>query len=206
MKSTVFVLSTILFCSCSKIDGTIEKRTNDEVYLVNKSVNKQFKFTVKTTTLTNDSSYSYEIRFIELAPGDEFYLGKTTSVSKPEYPLIDAQVLKYYKPKKRPTLPGMVELDAPSFLLDTLNYVRLIFPDGSIAAIKKTDAKNALEGGAHILKDTIVNAEKVERYYTIEKVKDSLHPLPLIHYAYKYEVTGQVEIKFKPKTEKSNDQ
>lgn len=88
-KYLIPVAILLLFISCNKgLDGKIETRSGDKMYLVNTSPEKPFKFTIKTTEIANDSTNEYYTAIIELAPGDEKYLGTakapTTELSRDE--------------------------------------------------------------------------------------------------------------------------
>jgi len=72
---TATALMICLYSCSKKLDGKIEVREKNKVYLVNKSTDKSFLFTVKTTSVINDSVYNYKTQRIELVPGDEAYLG-----------------------------------------------------------------------------------------------------------------------------------
>jgi hypothetical protein len=83
----IFITLTIYSCD-NKLDGKIETREQDKIYLVNTSKTKLFKFTVKATKVTNDSTYDYSTDVIELPPGDEKYLGarkETVIEQKPPF-------------------------------------------------------------------------------------------------------------------------
>lgn len=75
----------------NKIDGEIQVRENNKTYLVNKSANRTLSFTVRITTVTNDTTFDYKTNQIALAPGDETVLDNntedrdTTSVIKPKF-------------------------------------------------------------------------------------------------------------------------
>jgi hypothetical protein len=175
MKQLIFIVIIFTFYSCNKLDGKTEIRDKNRVYLINSSETKTFKFTLKTTTITNDSLYSYKTEIIELAPGDEIFIGNKNAVSKIEYPDIDITVA------------------------DT---IKLEGDDGT--PLKKAILKkyfDQLWG-----EDTTINGKHIKIRYPIITIKDSLNPYPIEHYKYKYEVTGQVEIKFKTQDAKDKSQ
>lgn len=88
-KGFAAIVLFILFCSCHNLDGKIETRQGDKIYLVNNSQTKQISFTVKQTVIKNDSIFDYDTRVIPLVPGGELYLGQKDSRYKiaPEYDL-----------------------------------------------------------------------------------------------------------------------
>ena len=94
MKYLIFAIFIPILYSCNKLDGKIEARGNSKVYLVNASTTNTFKFTVKTTSITNDSIYNYQTQIIELAPGDEILLGNKNEVTAIEYPTITTYIFK----------------------------------------------------------------------------------------------------------------
>jgi hypothetical protein len=84
VKNTMFFLSCAfwLFYSCrNDFDGKIEKRQNDRIYLVNSSKSKILRFTIKESSIINDTGYYYNTRIITLSPGDEEYLGLENEIS-----------------------------------------------------------------------------------------------------------------------------
>lgn len=131
MKKTIKITFILLaFCSCSKIDGKIEERPGEKIYLVNTSKTKALNFTLKVTTVIDDTSYKYETQVIPLPPGDEEFIGKKEEFSKKEY----------------------------------------------------------------LKKPPIINEDGLPILSRMENV-DSTHPLPISHFIYKYEVTGQTPLK-----------
>lgn len=145
-KSFAAISLVILLYSCSnKLDGKIETRNGDKVYLVNGSPTKAFKFTIKTTTITNDSLYQYQTDIIQLSPGDERFLGTPRHITTEYHP------------------------DNSS------NF------DSAIKAYN--DGKIKLPAGA-----VLINTDTIPKFMTIKE-------------EYKYEVTGQLEVKYSPKKE-----
>jgi hypothetical protein len=80
--------------SCNNPKGAIEERDNGcfaelkdskKIYLVNKSRDKIFQFTCKTTAITNDTVKTYATKIYTLDPGDELYLGCSESLSEQEF-------------------------------------------------------------------------------------------------------------------------
>lgn len=208
----ITILALVVLCSsCSELEGKIEKRNSNKLYLVNNSKTKEFRFTVKKTKITNDSIFEYSTSQSQLAPGDELYLGNENEVSEKQYPTIEKKMLKTY------------EIVGEDYFEETktINGIRYYKDDnGEWHPIPKFDPNKPYKSvdelpdlnnkGKKItvsfddeglpippsrLKDTILNGIKYKYYYTIENVKDSLHPFPQIHYKYIFTVTGQVEIK-----------
>ena len=91
MKQFIPIISITLFFSCSKFDGYIEERAlskSDSVksyFLVNKSSDKKFTFTIKETSLINKTSSSYKTNFYTLEPGEEVSIGKNFTYSDLSY-------------------------------------------------------------------------------------------------------------------------
>ena len=205
MKQLIFIIMISILCSCNKLDGKIEIRNNDRAYLVNGSTNKTFKFTLKTTTITNDSVYHYNTEIKELAPGDEMFIGKENDVSKIEYPDKNVVALRLYS------------IDSMSGILSSKREI--IISEGKITLDKISNSlilkeyreskllnSTQLDIPMFLLDDTIINGERFKYYYTPKTIKDTLHPYPVEHYKYKYEVTGQLEIKFKTQDSKDKNQ
>lgn len=209
--SKITILALVVLCSsCSELEGKIEKRNSNKLYLVNNSKTKEFRFTVKKTKITNDSIFEYSTSQSQLAPGDELYLGNENEVSEKQYPTIEKKMLKTY------------EIVGEDYFEETktINGIRYYKDDnGDWQQIPKFDPNKKYESvdelpdlnkGKKItvtfddellpippsrLKDTILNGKKYKYLYTSENVKDSLHPFRQTHYKYIYVVTGQVEIK-----------
>lgn len=192
---TVFTL--LVFCiSCNQLDGAIEHRIGNKLYLVNKSKTKEFRFTVKVTKIINDTLVEYSTRQNQLAPGDELYLGNENGISEKQYPTIEKKILKtylfkvlndkfYYKDKKGDWYE-QTKFD-PNKTYETVGVLPDLRPD----LIDKEDLSSYIL----LLKDTVIDSKVYKYHYIIENVKDSLHPFPQIRYKYIYAVTGQVEIK-----------
>lgn len=203
MKYLFIILLPILY-SCNKLDGKIETRNKGKVYLVNASTTQTFKFTVKTTSITNDSIYNYQTKIIELAPGDEVFLGNKYEVSQIEYPDKNITIFQTYPvdislPKGATLLNGDVLLPPPpKKKYDFSSFDKAIKKNKSREDIA---FKNAFEKSLED-NDTIINGEHLKYTYSTIIIKDTLHPYPINRYKYNYEVTGQVEIKLKADTKK----
>jgi len=163
----------LIFCSCNRLDGKIDPRDKNKVYLVNESITKTFKFTLKTISITNDSIYNYQTKIIELAPGDEVFIGNKYEVSKPEYPLINVPIFVTHP----------IDLNLNEDGLPIRKSKSSSFSSAFYESIKE--------------RDTVINGKSLKYSYSTIQMNDSLHPYPIKHYKYKYEVTGQVEIETK---------
>lgn len=142
---------------------------------------KTFKFTLKTTSITNDSLYSYKTKIIELAPGDEVFIGNKNEVSKIEYPYKNISVLQTHP------------IDTSGNIPLPKGYKKL----SEFAAIFRESIKG---------RDTIINGEHLKYTYSTVTIKDTLHPYPINYYKHQYEVTGQVEVKLKAQDAKDRQQ
>lgn len=182
MKYLIFAIFIPILYSCNKLDGKIEARGNSKVYLVNASTTNTFKFTVKTTSITNDSIYNYQTQIIELAPGDEILLGNKNEVTAIEYPTITTYIFKKVSAKEK--------------IKSEMSGQEMFYSMPADKAIFHYNNEGYLIPERQ-LNDTIINGINVKYYYQSISNKDTLHPYPRKYYKYEYEVTGQVEVKFK---------
>ncbi|MEO6611488.1 MAG: hypothetical protein ABIT05_05125 [Chitinophagaceae bacterium] len=181
----------IFFASCSKgLSGKIEKRNKNDIYLVNTSSSKIFRFTIKETKIINDSIYEYSTGNISLSPGDEKRIGVESGISELQYRMIDVKSLHVY-------------IKVPDSLKDVESYKIFfniggypMFRDSTIDCLSVKfyhykDPLNILE--IQGLRDTMVGGltGKYKFVTTTEKAKLPSSP-DLFKYIYK--VTGQVEI------------
>ncbi len=123
----------IIFTSYqSNLNGKIETRESNKVYIVNTSENNAFKFTLKTVSVTDDSIRNYRTDIIELAPGDEKYIGVTNElilVNPPsEQIIVDTTIITTVDDlpdlrKDKPPLPtGYTELLPPPIKKTRIKY------------------------------------------------------------------------------------
>ncbi len=194
MKQILYITLLLSFCSCDRVDGKIETRNKSKAYVVNGSTTKTYRFTVKTTSIKNDSIYNYQTKIVELAPGDELFLGNRNEVSEIEYPYIRVTNFKTYPKASKDNISlakGAVllnENDEP--VSQKRKSKKKTEDDFKTAFLKSVLSHN--EG-----KDTVINGEQLMYVYETILVKDTANPFPRKHYKYKYEVTGQVEVKHK---------
>lgn len=217
VRYLMIILSCGLF-SCSSFDGVIEKRdkgcntelpNSKKVFLVNKSSNKKYKFTIKSTETANDTSKEYSTQFVVLEPGDETYLDCDEKLGvqlfdKKKIPSTidtvifidnhnmmctnDTSLLKYNLPfefiynEKDVSLEDVNEAAQESRLPITEYVVKA----GMFICIPKDNIEYEKK---HITGDT---KEKI-----IVIVDDLSKPLPRIHYKKEFEIKGQIEIKEK---------
>lgn len=87
MKNIIIIITiAIAAASCNNLNGKIETRENGKVYLINESKTKELNFTVKKTTITNDSIYDYETQVVPLAAGGEVLIGGNKEIqTTPNY-------------------------------------------------------------------------------------------------------------------------
>lgn len=172
-------VSLILLSCGNKFEGQIETRPGNKIYLVNQSGSKEYKFTLKTTKVTNNSTYDYNTQIIELAPGDEILIGHKNEVSAIEYTEKEEQVF---------IIDSMERENMHLAIRDKLNNTSdNEFKKAFLASVKgDIDIKG---------KDTIINGKHLKYHYSFIRIKDTLNPLPVNRYEYNYEVTGQLEIK-----------
>ncbi len=111
----VFTICITILVSCNKgLDGKIEKRGNGKIYLINTSENNAFKFTVKTTSVTNDSIMNYKTDIVELAPGDEKYIGNAIEASCATPPLPDGYQIVVDTTLATPLVDDLPDLNKPT--------------------------------------------------------------------------------------------
>ena len=202
----ITVLAFLGVCSsCSELDGTIEKRNGTKMYLVNNSKKKEFRFTIKTTKITNDSIFEYSTSKSQLAPGDELYLGNENEVSENQYPTIEKKLLKTYEIVDKDFFQETKVVNGVHYYKDKKDnwyQVPKFDPNKPYKSVYELpDLRSVLfdeEGfpfAISFLKDTVLNGKNYKYRYIVENAKDSLHPFPQIHYKHIFIVTGQVEIK-----------
>ena len=116
MKSLyALLIATVLLCSCgNKLKGKIENR-DGKIYVVNTSSDKAYQFTIKGVSKTNDSISEYGSFTVQLAPGDEKFIGNEVVLSDIEYP-----VIKQEKPPFDPNKPFKVVDTIPGRPMDTI--------------------------------------------------------------------------------------
>lgn len=181
MKYFLYIAFVLTLCSCNKLDGKIETRDKNKVYLVNTSETKAYRFTLKTTSITDDSIYEYKTQLITLQPGDEMFIGSKSGVSQVEYPKKDSIVFQTHRPKRNWDF-SVYEKEAKKKDKD-ISQEDIEFS----YAFEKS-----IEG-----RDTVINGKQLMYNYNTVPYPDTLHPYPVKRYKYKYEVTGQVEMKSK---------
>lgn len=169
------ILFSISLYACTGIEGKIENR-NNSFYLVNKSKDKIYTFTVKKSEVKDGKEYNTVIEYYNLYPGAEELLGSKYYNSEPKYPIKTRLVLKTHKPLTQEEIRSIKEKGKE-------NHFYLI-NKGLIEEEKFKDCK-----------DTIINGEKLKFIYEEEQFEDKSNPLPVLNFEYNYEVTGQVEIK-----------
>lgn len=194
MKNSLIILCLIFF-GCSGLDRSIEKRDigcnetitdSKKVYLVNKSSNKIYQFTVKRTEIINDTTKTYSTSLHVLEPGDEIYLGCDQFLSE----------IQYFKHNIRR------KTDFPT--------AKMVFPDYSIGDIPINQYKKALEHGAKLSSDSIWGGNEIGKYLTYDTLINGVHELyvsyeiidktkkmPRDRFKIEYEVTGQIDFKDK---------
>ena len=80
----------MLFSCGTSMKGKIEER-NGKIYLINTSQNKAYQFTVKKTSVVNDSIAADNTLLILLAPGDEKYIADKKTIIQSYLPYDDSK-------------------------------------------------------------------------------------------------------------------
>lgn len=187
-KILLFIVVATAINACgNKLDGKIEIRDKNKVYLINQSKTKVYKFTIKTTSTTNDTIKAYKTEFVELQPGDEKYIGNNKV--EIQVPVIE----RWSYP------PG---IDTPKTPM-VISYI-----DFSARVKKKYPEYKDVED--MLLTQKII--EKYPEYKNVVYFGDTIKtyssnitvdiPTVVNNVKYDYEVTGQIELKFKYKSEK----
>jgi len=174
------LICLLTFSSCDNLHGKIEQRFNS-YYLVNKSKTESYKFTIKETSIQDDHLYSFSTQIIGLSPGDEKYLGEKTSLTEVEYPIIEKQSFTTWKPFTKEELKQDEQKIAKE--KDDGTYDPFI--------LSKSEINESFGYGF----DTIINGQKLKYKYVTHKYYDKKHPLPIKHFKYNYEVTGEILLK-----------
>ncbi len=196
IKSYCLGVICLMFYGCDQLSGKIEKRQKNNFYLVNTSTEKEFRFIVKKTTVTNDKWYQYETSAIELLPGDEKYLGVEEMTEPIEYPNKEISVFKTYTLKEIADMgDGRNKVVSNKVQKNRKSSPNDDFSKAFDKAVK--EANPFLLSPWETLKDTIINGEHLKWRFETETAIDSLHPKPRITHKYIYEVKGQQEIKIK---------
>ncbi len=192
MRGYKYLLAfSILVAACSsKMNGKIEYRGDNDVYLVNTSSSKIFRFTVKTTKVTNDTIYDYSTESIPLAPGDEELLGVKYDTAEATFPMIEVTRLNIYI--RVPDSLKHIESNNVFFnhggfpiTLDTvINGVNVL-------VLYYKDPLQIIEVEA--VRDTTVG-NFTGKYKVVTSIEKSSVPNPPDRLKYIYTVTGQVEI------------
>lgn len=129
----MILLCFIVSCNDNKLNGKIEFRdekvncnpnnqttsaTNQEpntiqrvVYLVNKSIDKTYEFTVKVTKIINDTTDSYYTIKHELAPGDEEFLSCKEYLEGDKFYTKEVSDTFYYWNEQTKTLGDISKID-----------------------------------------------------------------------------------------------
>lgn len=181
------IITFYSFHTMKYIDGKIDIREKGEVYIVNVSPTKSYRFTVKKTTTTNDTLVTYNIDYVELSPGDEQRLGGISSASEIKFPTVDSAVFKIYTKND-----SAIHSDGKVINEDGLPILNKRNPKLDAEIQEGLRAAFSEEYGK---RDTIINGDSVKYKIYYEEVADRKHPLPTSRFLYKYEVTGQFEIK-----------
>lgn len=163
------IITFYSFHTMKYIDGKIDIRGKGEVYIVNASPTKAYRFTVKKTTTTNDTLVTYSTDYVELSPGDEQGLGRIDSTSERDYPIIDSPIFKIYTKSNPPIYPPLKK--------------------------NASDIDKAWYMALNDYRDTLIDGDSVKYKVDYKEAADWDHPLPISKFSYKYEVTGELEIK-----------
>lgn len=177
---SIIALAVLLYSCGNSLDGRIETREG-KVYLVNTSTSKEYEFTIKETIIVNDTVKNYKIHSVPVIAGGERFLGKKDSIKPLTYPSIEVVRIKTEKPKFNPNLPYEAVIN------DTLDLT-----EARNISSKKTNPFDGIAPPFISTHDTVINGVKTIYWYVKETIPDTLHPLPLVKYNYKYEITAQV--------------
>lgn len=187
----LFVFCFFIFSCSSKLNGKIENRGDNNVYIVNTSSYKIFKFTVKTTKVTNGTVYEYSTKRITLAPGDENFLGVVYDTADATYPMVDVTKLNIYI-KVPDSLRGIknqnifFEHEGFPITIDTVvggTPVLVLYYKDPLKILKINATRDTILGGFSGKYELVTAKEKSKIPNPRDKIK------------YIYKVTGQVEIK-----------
>lgn len=173
-RQYIYTLAVLLLYSCNSSEGLIEIR-QQRFYLVNKSFTKSYRFTIKQTEIREEKWYKYSTDLIELAPGEERFLGEEMNITKTEYQTLEKSEIKLYKPMSDQEIEK--EKRALKKRKNPFTYSPLYNEELFAGAL-----------------DTIINGEQYKYRYAEITYKDSTHPIPSVHFKYEYKVVGQVEV------------
>lgn len=211
----ILILSVGLF-SCKSFNGSIEKRDlgcdstivdSKKIFLVNKSSDKKFKFTIKATKTTNEKANDYSTEFLVLEPGEEIFLGCD---GKKEF-------LSFPKKKIPVQIDSILDVNNKSAILCTYNDTILKYnfdwhfvydnKEFTMTDLKEGALKSAMTISEYLRKGKILieipenstdydNSLEIYPKKTLWlNVDDLTKPQKINVYRYKFEITGQVEVR-----------
>lgn len=216
MTRYIVIILLIGLVSCSSFNGRIEVRDNGcdttmhnskKVFLVNKSINKKYRFTVKVTETINERKKSYRTSFITLEPGDEIFLGCDSR----------SELLNFPTKRVPIRIDSIVNFENKSSVLCTYNDSilkynldwKIVYNNQEVPLVDVKEA--ALMSGMNIneyLKKTKMLIEipesSVEYNDSLNayprktlwlNVEDTTKPRAKNIYEYEFNLTGQVELK-----------
>jgi len=114
--------------------------------------------------------YDYSTQILELAPGDEKYLGPELITPVVQFPIIEKRIFNTYEPVSLKASHKQHEANKDPFILN----------DEDSRDLRRWD------------KDTIVNGKKLKYYFVTENYTDSMHPLPIKCFKCKYELQDKL--------------
>lgn len=211
----ILILLVGLF-SCSSFNGRIEARdggcdktlTNSKkVFIVNKSINKKYRFTVKAIETINNKEKTYKTTFITLEPGDEQLLGCDSR----------SELLNFPKKKIPIHVDSIIDVEDKSAVLCTYNDSILKYDfnwkfvynnhEVDLSDIKEAALKSGMTISEYLSKTKML----IEIPENLTEYDDSLKKYPRKTlwltvddtsklrernlYKYKFELTGQIELK-----------
>ena len=215
IKILFFGSFSLMIISCKSFNGKIEKREycdanfekSQKLYLVNKSTNKTFRFTIRQTEIINNSLKEYSTELLTLEPGDEVYLGCEESIGVQKYnkvkiPVIIDTVVLENTPKYYTLDTSIIGYDYyPDFFYKSYIYR---FYEVKIAAYKRgipiKDYVDRYKLYMEIPTNLIVDFSDSE----IKRINDTLI-ISLIDYSaplnrdkinFEYKITGEMQIPY----------